>query len=37
MILTVVIFKYCPFLCEKILALYVLFSSIPQDRQLLQP
>ena len=38
MILTVLIFMYCSFLCEKILTFYVVFfSSIFQDRQLLQP
>ena len=37
MILTVLIFMYCSFLWEKILTFYVFFSSIFQDRQLLQP
>ena len=38
MILTVVTFMYCPFLCEKILTFYTcfFFSRIHQDRQLLQ-
>ena len=37
MILTVLIFMYC-FLSEKILTFHVcFFSSIFQDRQLLQP
>ena len=37
MILTVVTFMYCPFICEKILTLCLFFPSIFQDRQLLQP
>ena len=36
MILTVLIFMYCSFLCDKILTFYF-FSNIFQDRQLLQP
>ena len=36
MILTVLIFMYCSLSCEKIPTFYVFFSSIFQDRQLLQ-